>query len=284
LSGIELEIPQGELFGIVGPDGAGKSTMMRLAMGLIRADRGEVRLLSGDPRSTRTSAGYVPQRFSLYPNLTVEENLRLYGAIYGTDPTEIERRSRESLEKMELWKFRERLTGNLSGGMKQKLALAVGMIHKPVALLLDEPTTGVDPLARREFWAMLYELHSQGVTIIVSTPYMDEAELCADLIFLNKGGILMRGSPGEMVKRYRHSLLDVAAPSRDAGEIILGVKGVLGVNLFGTRYHVETDDAEAASAAIGNALEDAGFPSVPIEKISPSLEDIFVSFASERES
>ncbi|MDR3321339.1 MAG: ABC transporter ATP-binding protein, partial [Synergistaceae bacterium] len=169
---LDLDVPPGVIFGVVGPDGAGKSTMTRLAMGLIKPDAGEVCL--------RQEAGYVPQRFSLYVNLTVMENIRLFGALYGKPRAAVDEQAAGLLSRMGLWEFRDRLAVNLSGGMKQKLALAAGIIHRPNALLLDEPTTGLDPLARREFWTILYELNAEGVTVLVSTPYMDEAELCTD--------------------------------------------------------------------------------------------------------
>jgi ABC-2 type transport system ATP-binding protein len=287
LDGIDAMVPQGGIFGVVGPDGAGKSTMMRLAMGIIRADRGEVLLLgSGSLRETRETAGYVPQRFSLYTNLTVLENIRLYGALYGEKRRRVDELARSALTKMGLWEFRNRLAGDLSGGMKQKLSLAVGMIHSPKVLFLDEPTTGVDPLARREFWAMLYELNATGVTVVVSTPYMDEAELCTDLVFLNRGKIIMGGTPVELLKKYERSLLDIAGSSDELEGIlsdILGLPEVHGVNSFGAHYHVEVEDECAAAAAIRSAIDFAGLVSVRVEKIQPSIEDLFVSYAGKGE-
>lgn len=287
LKGITLDVPAGEIFGIVGPDGAGKTTMIRLAMGIIKPSAGTVTLLdSPKPRGMRASVGYVPQHFSLYANLTVFENIRLYGALYGANPAEVEEHGREMLTKTELWAFRDRYAGNLSGGMKQKLALAVGLIHKPGVLFLDEPTTGVDPLARREFWAMLYEFNAAGVTIVVSTPYMDEAELCRRLVFVSDGRFLKQGTPEEIVRDYDKALLDIDSADARLNDLLATVPGVLSVNLFGTHYHVEVANAGPAAEAIRQTIDAAGIfgesgaSGVSIEKIEPSLEDLFVSLAS----
>jgi ABC-2 type transport system ATP-binding protein len=280
ISGIDLDVPPGGLFGVVGPDGAGKSTMMRLAMGIIKPDAGEVLLLgSNRPHTKRQDAGYVPQRFSLYVNLTVMENARLFGALHGRGRAETDELASRLLSRMSLWEFRGRLAGNLSGGMKQKLALAVGIIHQPGALFLDEPTTGVDPLARREFWEILYELNAEGVTIVVSTPYMDEAELCTDIVFLSEGRALMRGAPDDLLKNYARALLEVEATG-DVGAIISRASGVISVNLFGARYHVEVEDEFTTITAIRQALDSEGFSGIAVKKIPPSLEDVFISLAA----
>lgn len=281
LHGIDLEIPQGDVFGIVGPDGAGKSTLIRLAMGILHPDEGRLSLLDSDsPRSERNRVGYVPQHFSLYTDLSVLENIYLYGSLYGAGRREVEVLAKEMLTRTELWEFRDRLAGNLSGGMKQKLALAVGLVHKPQVLFLDEPTTGVDPVARREFWSMLYDFNAEGVTIVVSTPYMDEAELCTKLAFLHKGAILQQGAPDDLLAGYGHGLLDVETDSREAGEMIASCDGVRAVNLFGTRYHVETDDPEGTIASIRERAARSALAIGEISHIAPSVEDLFVSLAS----
>jgi ABC-2 type transport system ATP-binding protein len=208
------------------------------------------------------------------------ENIRLYGALYGEGRSRVESMACGALARMGLLEFQDRLAGNLSGGMKQKLALAVGIIHKPRMIFLDEPTTGVDPLSRREFWAMLYELNSDGVTIIVSTPYMDEAELCTDLIFLNRGAVLMRGSPGDLLNKYKRSVFEVEASSRGLEKILSAAPGVVSVNLFGTHYHVEAE-ADAAMRALRLTLDSSGHGNVRVSKISPSLEDLFVSCSAD---
>ncbi len=179
LRNVELEIRRGEIFGFIGPDGAGKTTMMRMALGIVNPDEGACFLLGQlDRRRARVSAGYVPQLFSLYQNMSVMENISLFGSLYGKTAAEVTERAEFILSRVGLWGFRDRFAGRLSGGMKQKLALAIGLLNTPELLLLDEPTTGVDPVARREFWALLYQFNHEGLTIVVSTPYMDEAELC----------------------------------------------------------------------------------------------------------
>jgi ABC-2 type transport system ATP-binding protein len=291
LSLIDAEISEGRIFGIVGPDGAGKSTVLRLAVGLIRPDRGTVSLLGNtDPRAVRSSVGYLPQRFGLYPNLTVMENIRLYGALYGKVREKANSLAHALLSRTDLWEFRDRFAGELSGGMKQKLALAACLVHSPKALLLDEPTTGVDPLSRREFWALLYEVNAEGVTIVVSTPYMDEAELCTDLILLDRGAIIKRGTPEELLEAYGRSILEVRVSGSENSprvkgdevrKVLLGVPGVLAVNIFGACYHVETEGGDAAELAVRRALGSmpnaAEGDGITVEKIPPSLEDLFIS-------
>ena len=218
LDGVELEIRRGEIFGLIGPDGAGKTTMMRMAMGIINPDGGECLLLgSADRRAARTRAGYVPQLFSLYTNMSVMENIRLFGSLYGKPETAVEERAEFILSRVGLWGFRDRFAGNLSGGMKQKLALAIGLLNTPEILLLDEPTTGVDPVARREFWALLYQFNHEGLTIAVSTPYMDEAELCTRKLFLNGGRLLDLGTAGGRFASYPSKIISHAAGARGAG-------------------------------------------------------------------
>lgn len=283
LKGIDLLVPEGEVFGLVGPDGAGKSTMIRLAMGIVRADSGSVTLLGSDsPQSAKTHVGYVPQTFSLYTDMTVMENVRLYGELYGCKPDETDAIAKEMLSRTGLWRFRNRFAGNLSGGMKQKLSLAVGLLHRPKALFLDEPTTGVDPIARREFWAMLYEFNALGVTIVVSTPYMDEAELCTKLAFVNGGEILVQGTPDELVASYRHELLDVDTSDPAVERLLVCLPGILDVNLFGTHYHIEVENAEEATRAIRERFRASPLSSVSISKIDPSIEDLFVLLASDK--
>ncbi|MDR1515278.1 MAG: ABC transporter ATP-binding protein [Synergistaceae bacterium] len=298
LSRAEITAERGEIFGIVGPDGAGKSTMLRLAMGLISPDSGEIRLFGqGAPGANRTRVGYVPQRFSLYQNLTVLENISLYSALYAArTKAETQTLVKNILTRIGLWEFRERLAGVLSGGMKQKLMLAVCLAHSPEALFLDEPSTGVDPLSRRDFWAALYELKAGGVTIVVSTPYMDEAELCTNLILLSRGEIIKRGAPDKLLEGYGQ-ILDVYfedAPDSSEGfkkyaaqaaRRILDTPGVLAVNAFGSHYHVEAEDLGAAIPAIRRALDSersidtpgGSSAAVRIEIIPPSLEDLFIS-------
>jgi ABC-2 type transport system ATP-binding protein len=280
LADVSLEIYRGEIFGFIGPDGAGKTTLIRIAMGITNPDQGECTLLTEkNRRKARVNAGYVPQLFSLYTDMTVNENIALFGSLYGTPRDVVMKRAESSLKRTGLWPFRDRMVGKLSGGMKQKLALASGLMHTPKILFLDEPTTGVDPVARREFWAMLYELNRDGLTIIVSTPYMDEAELCTRKMFINRGRILDIGTSEELLGRYKNKVLKLELDERRAKEWLLHCDHVIDANLFGTSYHIVVDNSEAAEYAIKKELSIRNTKVPELLEITPSLEDLFVSFS-----
>ena len=280
LRNVELEIHRGEIFGFIGPDGAGKTTMMRMALGIVNPDSGECRLLGQpDRRSARVRAGYVPQLFSLYQNMSVMENINLFGSLYGKAAAEVTERAEFILSRVGLWGFRDRFAGRLSGGMKQKLALAIGLLNTPELLLLDEPTTGVDPVARREFWALLYQFNSEGLTIVVSTPYMDEAELCTRKMFLNRGTVLDVGTTAELISRYEYSLLSLETAQKDAGAWLRGRPHIVDENMFGSKYHIVTDDPQRARESIAEAFAEHGTALPPLRDIGAGLEDLFVSFA-----
>ncbi len=280
LSGVNLEIRKGEIFGFIGPDGAGKTTLIRIAMGITNPDSGECRLLSDvNRRKARIHAGYVPQLFSLYTDMTVDENIVLFGSLYGTPKDKALARGKEVLQRTGLLPFRDRFVGKLSGGMKQKLALATGLLHTPQILFLDEPTTGVDPVARREFWAMLYELNLEGLTIVVSTPYMDEAELCTRKMFINGGRILDVGTSGELLGRYKSRILELDLDERRAKVWLMKCAHVTDANLFGSTYHIVVDDVNGAVSSIKSEAERLGKSIPDMFEIRPGLEDLFVSFA-----
>ncbi len=280
LDGVAMDIMRGEIFGFIGPDGAGKTTMMRMAMGIINTDEGECTLLgSRDRRAARVRAGYVPQLFSLYTNMSVIENIRLFGSLYGRPGREVEERAEFILSRVGLWGFRDRFAGNLSGGMKQKLALSIGLLNTPEILLLDEPTTGVDPVARREFWALLYQFNHEGLTIVVSTPYMDEAELCTRKLFQNDGRILDAETTSELLTRYPNRIMSLASDSREAGAWLAGRPHIADANMFGSNYHIVTDDAEGARASVEAAFSEHGEKMPELREIEPGLEDLFVAFA-----
>lgn len=280
LDEVNLEIKKGEIFGFIGPDGAGKTTLIRIAMGITNPTAGTCTLHGTENRrEARVHAGYVPQLFSLYTDMTVSENIALFGSLYGASRETAMARAQGVLKRTGLWPFRERMVGKLSGGMKQKLALATGLLHTPQILFLDEPTTGVDPVARREFWAMLYELNRDGLTIVVSTPYMDEAELCTRKMFINGGRILDVGSSEELLGRYKHKILRFELDERRAKEWLLKSPHVADANLFGSSYHVVVDDVEGARADIAVEFKKMGRTMPPVEEVSPNLEDLFVSFA-----
>ena len=285
LKDVDLEIRKGEIFGFIGPDGAGKTTLIRIAMGITNPDEGECDLLGiANRRKARIHAGYVSQRFSLYTDMSVQENIELFGSLYGTPKDVMMKRAETVLTRTGLWPFRDRFVGKLSGGMKQKLALATGLLHTPQILFLDEPTTGVDPVARREFWAMLYELnHKEGLTIVVSTPYMDEAELCTRKMFISYGRILDVGTTDELLSRYGSKLLEIDIDDRRAKRWIMKCDHVEDANLFGTSYHIVVDDPVAGLEAIkkGAAAQNITLPESSRE-IKPGLEDLFVAFASRK--
>ena len=282
LAGVTLEVPRGEMFALIGPDGAGKTTFFRLVAGVLAPTSGTVTRATG-------TFGLVPQRFGLYQDLSIDENMRLRSDLYSVPRDEAERRATRLLDMVGLGPFRARLAGALSGGMKQKLALAAALVTEPDLLLLDEPTTGVDPLSRREFWKMLHELNHRGLTIVVSTPYMDEAEYASRIGFLDGGRLVDVGTRPELLSRFDRALVSVATANRvGAKQVLRTVAGVDDVSLFGTALHVRgrTGDSATLAAAVRAAFAAAGWGagaaagsgpgSVDVEPIAPSLEDVFV--------
>lgn len=278
---ISLSITAGEIFGLVGPDGAGKTTLLRLILGLMTADSGTIQLLgSSTAEAVKDHLGYVPQKFSLYGDLTVMENIRVMGALYGASSAQVAERGREILSFTNLLPFADRLADNLSGGMKQKLALAAGLMHRPQVFFLDEPTTGVDPVSRREFWQMLYRLNKEGVTIVVSTPYMDEAELCSRVAFMNQGRIVACATPAGLKADYPYQLLELSTTVKGVKQLLAGCP-LADINAFGERYHLAVKDAAVARIAICQALQDAGAEEYTLQEIPPQLEDVFVCLADQ---
>jgi ABC-2 type transport system ATP-binding protein len=268
---LTLSIAQGEMFALIGPDGAGKTTFFRMVAGVLSPTSGTV------TRASKTF-GLVPQRFGLYQDLSVDENLTLRARLYDVPKATAAERATRLLEMVGMSPFRARLAGALSGGMKQKLALASALLTQPELLLLDEPTTGVDPLSRREFWKMLHQLNHEGLTIVVSTPYMDEAEYASRIGFMDGGRLVEVGSRDEILAAYGRELVEVRAEDRLAARARLHtVAGVDDVSLFGTALHVR--GAEGAppglTARVTEALTGIVDPS-HVSAIRPSLEDVFV--------
>ena len=278
---VTLHITRGEIFGLVGPDGAGKTTLLRLILGIMSPSGGTVRLLGSNSAETvKDRLGYVPQKFSLYGDLTVMENINLMGSLYGESHQETDKRGREILDFTNLLPFADRLTDKLSGGMRQKLALAAGLLHRPEVFFLDEPTTGVDPVSRREFWQMLYRLNQEGMTIVVTTPYMDEAELCTRVAFMDQGRIVACDTPAGLKVSYPFELLELTVQCRGIKEL-LAVCPVESVHAFGDRYHLAVRDAEETGAAIKATLAAAAITGYELRIIPPQLEDVFVYLAEE---
>jgi ABC-2 type transport system ATP-binding protein len=282
---LTLTVAEGEIFGLVGPDGAGKTTVMRLLTGILDPTAGKAWVMGHpidqEPGKIHEEIGYMSQRFGLYPDLSVMENIAFYADLYGVPRRGRREKVEELLGFSNLAPFRRRLAGNLSGGMKQKLGLACALVHTPKVLFLDEPTNGVDPVSRRDFWRILYRLLRERVAIFVSTAYLDEAERFQRLALLHEGKILALGSPEEVRSLYPGTILEVrCGRPRQAAEILR--KGMPGetVSLFGERLHVGTKDPDRALPAMGNALSEAGIPCSSIRPVEPALEDVFVALLS----
>jgi drug efflux transport system ATP-binding protein len=282
LNGVSFDVRQGEMFGLIGPDGAGKTTTIRLLCGLVHADGGTVRVLGKDPVANHAavtrSVGYLSQRFSLYGDLTIDENIAFFAEIHGL--WRYEDRRRRLLELTQLLPFRNRLADRLSGGMKQKLALACTLIHEPRVILLDEPTTGVDPVSRREFWKLLAEFLQQGITILVSTPYLDEAERCHRVALLYDGKRLALDTPDALRRSLPGRMLEVmVADQARAIPVIQSVASVVDVRAFGERVHVRLsqDAGPDAVTRVTQALEGAGFRVISARTVQASLEDVFIA-------
>ena len=287
LDDVSLQIASGEMFGIIGPDGAGKTTAIRLACGLLRADGGQITVLGRDPvrsrRETTSAVGYLSQRFSLYGDLTIDENIAFFAEIHGVGRY---RDARDRLLDMtQLTPFRNRRTDRLSGGMKQKLALACTLVHEPKVLLLDEPTTGVDPVSRREFWKLLSEFLSRGLTIVMATPYLDEAERCGRVALLHDGHLLALDDPAALQERFAGELLEVITESpRPPVEALAAAPGVDDVQTFGERAHVRFSGISRAqaTAAVNDALAREGIRPVSVRPVAASLEDVFIALITAR--
>src|SRR5262245_8820023 len=240
LNGLSFDVRQGEMFGLIGPDGAGKTTTIRLLCGLLHADGGTVRMLGKDPVTNHAeitrSVGYLSQRFSLYGDLSIDENIAFFAEIHGL--WRYEDRRRRLLELTQLLPFRHRLADRLSGGMKQKLALACTLIHEPRVILLDEPTTGVDPVSRREFWKLLAEFLQQGITILVSTPYLDEAERCHRIAMLHEGAVIDMEPPDNLRRQLPGTMVEFITPDQArAVPVLTAMPHVVDVHVFGERVH-----------------------------------------------
>ncbi len=282
LRDVSFAVNRGEMFGLIGPDGAGKTTAIRAMCGLLHIDAGTVRIAGKDPvaqhREITASVGYLSQRFSLYGDLSIDENIAFFARIHGVHDFH-ERRNR-LLDMTQLTRFRGRLADQLSGGMKQKLALACTLVHEPQVILLDEPTTGVDPVSRREFWKLLSQFLAQGITIVMSTPYLDEAERCARIVLLHEGQVLALDQPGRLRTSLTGSLFEVVvAQPRQAQEVLAGRSEVGGVQVFGDRLHVWMSDpnVDGAATRLAAVAATAGLNAVSIRPIVPSLEDVFIS-------
>lgn len=285
VDGLDLAVPEGEIVGLVGPDGAGKTTTLRILAGILSPDTGSARVVGydvrRDPEAVKARLGYLPQRFALYRDLTVAENIAYFADLYSVPRSAWLPRQKELLEITRLAPFRNRLAFALSGGMRQKLALICALIHRPRLLLLDEPTTGVDPLSRRDFWRILYELPRQGVTVLITTPYMDEASRCNRVAFMHQGRLLVQDTPPALRSALDRRILELRCrPQHAAREELKGHPAVESVEVFGERLHVVLRP-EAAPDAVLVHLAAAGISCQDRREVAPSLEDVFVALTAQ---
>jgi ABC-2 type transport system ATP-binding protein len=286
---VSFEVRKGEIFGFLGPNGAGKSTTIRMLCGLLAPTSGEGTVagfdLKTEAEKIKQNIGYMSQRFSLYEDLTVEENINFYSGIYRI-PAERKKERKEWVLRMAgLSDHRATKTAFLSGGWKQRLALGCAVLHEPPILFLDEPTSGVDPISRRTFWELIYELAGKGVTVFVTTHYMDEAEYCDRLGLIYRGELVALGTPEELKTRLmKEEVLEIQSERpQDAIGLLEDLPGVKGAALFGKGIHVVVDGAEEFVPVLRAALEAGGFAVGRVEKIVPTLEDVFVSLVEERD-
>jgi ABC-2 type transport system ATP-binding protein len=282
VDGLTLNVAEGEIFGLVGPDGAGKTTTMRLLTAIMEPTSGEAWVaghhIVKEAEAVKEDIGYMSQRFGLYPDLTVMENIDFYADIYGLPRRGRAERIDRLLAFSNLTPFKKRLAGNLSGGMKQKLGLACALIHTPKVLFLDEPTNGVDPVSRRDFWRILYQLLRERVTIFISTAYLDEAERAHRVGLLHRGRLLAVGTPDEVKRLMRGTILEIrAAEPRKATALLRERLPGIPVGLFGDRVHIVADDPAAVAKQAADLLVGAGLKAEEIRRIEPALEDVFIS-------
>lgn len=289
LNGLSFEAARGEMFGLIGPDGAGKTTAIRLICGLLHADSGELRVLGLDPtrdhRAITHKVGYLSQRFSLYGDLTIDENIAFFAEIHGV--TDYRERRNHLLEMTQLTRFRDRLADKLSGGMKQKLALACTLVHQPEVVLLDEPTTGVDPVSRREFWKLLSHFLESGITILMTTPYLDEAERCNRVALVHNGSLLALDTPGRLRTSLPGLWIEAFPPDVRQVRDRMREAGHQHVEVFGERLHVWLPDAATepdAHQQLAALTTHAGLAPFDGRVITPSLEDVFIARLADLET
>lgn len=285
---VDLQVKEGELFGLVGPDGAGKTTMLRILAGILRPTSGDAWVdgisVTDDPESIKEHIAYMPQRFGLYQDLTVIENLLFYADLFRVPKKARGDRIEVLFGFSRLGPFKDRPAGDLSGGMKQKLGLACALIHSPRILLLDEPTNGVDPVSRRDFWKILYELLKQGISIVISTAYLDEAERATRVALMHRGSVIQLGEPSELKKLVEGIMMELVSSDLNRSRALLSsVQGVLDVNVFGDGLHVRVSEEHVAETIV-KRLKDGGVEISSLRRIEPEMEDAFLSLISQEET
>lgn len=285
LNEVSFSVEKGEIFGLIGPDGAGKTTLFRILATLLRPDCGNAAVngldVVDDYARIRRIIGYMPGHFSLYQDLSVRENIEFFATVFGTSVEANYSDIKDIYSQIE--PFNDRPAGKLSGGMKQKLALCCALVHRPAVLLLDEPTTGVDAVSRKEFWNILYRIRSGGVTILVSTPYMDEASLCDRIALILQGSVLDSGTPGQITAKYPYGLLSVKGkPVYELLEFVRKCDGVVNCFSFGAESHAAIDTSVTNAEKLSRAIYDGGFRNCTVKAISPGVEDCFLKFSIEK--
>jgi len=281
VDGLSFDVQAGEIFGLVGPDGAGKTTTLRMLAGIMPPDAGKATVagfdVARDPEGAKHALSYMPQRFGLYEDLTVDENIRFYADLFGVRRAERTARSEQLLIAAGMSEFHKRLAGKLSGGMKQKLGLVCALIHRPKVILLDEPTTGVDPVSRRDFWRILYELIAEGVAILTSTAYLDEAERCHRVALLHQGKLLFCDTPANLKAGLGKGVLSISSPeARSLRSELNDAEGISCLLLTGDGVHIVVDDAARRIPEFKARLNRANIPFDAILQVAPSIEDLFV--------
>jgi ABC-2 type transport system ATP-binding protein len=281
VDGLSFDVHAGEIFGLVGPDGAGKTTALRMLAGVMPPDAGSATVagcdIAREPERAKHWLSYMPQRFGLYEDLTVDENIRFYADLFGVRKAERDSRSKQLLEAASMSEFRARMAGKLSGGMKQKLGLVCALIHHPKVILLDEPTTGVDPVSRRDFWRILYELIAEGVAILTSTAYLDEAERCHRVALMHQGKVLFSDTPANLKSKLGKDVLSITSDDpRSLRTALDGADGISSLVLTGDGVHVVVDDAGRRIAEFKARLYHANAQFDAIQQVIPSIEDLFV--------
>ncbi len=282
---LTFDVKPGEIFGLVGPDGAGKTTTLRMLAGVMPPDEGNASIAGSDvihdPEGAKRNLSYMPQRFGLYDDLSVDENIRFYADLFGVRKRDREPRAAQLLQAAGMSEFRARLAGKLSGGMKQKLALVCALIHWPKVILLDEPTNGVDPVSRRDFWRILYELISEGVAVLTSTAYLDEAERCHRVGLLHQGKLLFCDTPGNLKAQLGKDVLSIFSPeARRVRDALEHADGISSMVLTGDGVHVVVDNASRRVPEFETRMKDARVPFDTIQLVTPTIEDLFVDAVS----
>ena len=286
IDNISLEIDKGEIIGLIGPDGAGKTTFLRLLAGLLKPSTGSIIFegidVAKNPQKIKEFIGYMPQHFSLYGDLNVSENLKFFADLYGVPSDKFKERKKELLRFSSLSPFEDRLARNLSGGMQKKLVLACNLFHTPEILLLDEPTTGVDPVSRKELWDLLFQLNGQGTTLLITTPYMDEAQRCHKVSFIYEGRMLSYKSPQSLIEERKEETIELIAEHKQVRKHLGKLPGLKSVYPFGETLHLIFESGKGGEEITKEFLEKQGIQIRSLKRITPSFEDAFLALIEEQ--